>query len=157
MNIGSLLSPNAVAFDSDASSKRQALKALAQLAEQVTGIDQTQIFETFSVRERLGTTDLGNGIAVPHGRFEALDRCTLLALRLSNPIAFDEDAEEPVDLLFALLVPENAAKDPQKALNCLSRDLASPSLRGALRQAENTDAFYRVIMDLGSAEQREAA
>lgn len=106
MDLSDLISPQAVVPSLKVNSKKQALQELAAKAATVTGLPERDIFDTLLQRERLGSTGVGNGIAIPHGKLVALDRLVGLFARLDRPIDFDALDDQPVDLVFVLLAPE---------------------------------------------------
>src|SRR5262245_27701043 len=108
MEIRDLLQPEAVIAGLKVTSKKQALQELARHAATVTGVNERKIFETLLERERLGTTGVGNGIAIPHGKLSELTKLYGVFARLERPIDFDAIDEQPVDLVFLLLAPEAA-------------------------------------------------
>jgi len=137
MEINDLLVPEGVVADLKATSKKQALQDLAKRAAEVSGLHERAIFDVLMERERLGTTGVGNGIAIPHGKLASLDRLHGLFARLEQPIDFHAIDERPVDLIFVLLAPENAGADHLKALARISRLLRNngicDKLRGSVR------------------------
>ncbi|HLB06469.1 MAG TPA: PTS sugar transporter subunit IIA, partial [Alphaproteobacteria bacterium] len=116
MDIADLLSLEGVLARLKAASKKQLLQELAQHAATLSGLDERQIFEVLLERERLGTTGVGRGIAIPHGKFAKLERLIGVFARLEQPIGFDAVDDKPVDLVFLLLAPESAGADHLKAL-----------------------------------------
>jgi PTS system nitrogen regulatory IIA component len=145
MDLGDLLSPEAVFPSLKAASKKQALQELAQKAAALTGVDQRVIFDTLLQRERLGSTGVGRGIAIPHGRIASLRKIISVFARLEQPIEFDALDEEPVDLVFLLLAPEHAGADHLKALARISRLLREPSSIEKLRASKDRAALYSVL------------
>ena len=127
MEIVDLISPAGVVPNLRATSKKQALQELARRAAELPDIPERAIFDVLLERERLGTTGVGNGIAIPHGKLPNLPRLHGLFARLEKPINFDSIDEQPVDLIFLLLAPETAGADHLKALARVSR---SPLLAG---------------------------
>jgi len=121
MEISDLVQPEAVISGLKAGGKKQLLQELARHAAQITGVNEKKIFETLLERERLGTTGVGNGIAIPHGKLADFKRLYGLFARLEKPIDFDAIDEQPVDLVFLLLAPEGAGADHLKALARVSR------------------------------------
>ena len=111
MEIADLISPASVVANLRVGSKKQALQDLAKRAAETTGLPERAIFEVLLERERLGTTGVGNGIAIPHGKLPGLRRLYGLFARLETPIDFDSVDEQPVDLIFLLLAPEAAGAD----------------------------------------------
>src|SRR3972149_3470116 len=126
MEIADLISPASVVANLRVGSKKQALQELAKRAAETTGLTERAIFEVLLERERLGTTGVGNGIAIPHGKLPGLRRLYGLFARLETPIDFDSVDEQPVDLIFLLLAPEAAGADHLKALARGSRRLRGP-------------------------------
>src|SRR5262245_62679202 len=133
MELGDLITREAVFPALKAHSKKQALQELAQEAAKLTGLDGRQIFETLLQRERLGSTAIGRGIAIPHGRVAGLERIVSLFARLQQPIEFGAVDDENVDLIFLLLAPEHAGADHLKALARISRLLREPTTIEKLR------------------------
>ncbi|MBP6818021.1 PTS IIA-like nitrogen regulatory protein PtsN [Ferrovibrio sp. MS7] len=147
MEIHELLSPDGVVANLKANSKKQALQELASRAARLTGLHERQIFETLLERERLGTTGVGNGIAIPHGRIAGLPKLYGLFARVERPIDFDSIDEMPVDLVFLLLAPESAGADHLKALARVSRLLRDKGICEKLRGADSADAIYALLTD----------
>jgi len=147
MEIFQLLSPDGVIANLKANSKKQALQELSARAAKITGQHERAIFDTLLERERLGTTGVGNGIAIPHGRLPGLDKLYGLFARVERPIDFDSIDEMPVDLIFLLLAPESAGADHLKALARVSRLLRDKAVCEKLRGAESADAIYALLTD----------
>lgn len=147
MEIARLLSPEAVIAGLKASSKKQALQELARHAAGLTGLPDRRIFDVLLERERLGSTGVGQGCAIPHARLEELERVFGLFARLDAPIPFDAVDDQPVDLIFLLLAPESAGADHLKALARISRLLRDKASCAKLRGADNADAMYAVLVE----------
>lgn len=147
MDLGDLITPDGVIASLKAKNQKQALQELAQKASQLTGQDARQIFETLLQRERLGSTGVGRGIAIPHGRIEGLTKVVTIFARLDEPIPFDALDEEPVELLFLLLAPEHAGADHLKALARISRLLRDPLTIENLKAARDRAALYAVLTE----------
>lgn len=145
MDIDKLITPASVIANLRASSKKQALQELAKRAAETTGQHERTIFDVLLERERLGTTGVGNGIAIPHGKLQGLDRLYGLFARLETPIDFDAIDEQPVDLIFLLLAPETAGADHLKALARVSRLLRDRTVCEKLRGADRAEALYAVL------------
>ncbi|ALK08312.1 PTS IIA-like nitrogen regulatory protein PtsN [Blastochloris viridis] len=145
MPLSDLVAPNAVWPALRVNSKKQALQELAERAAQLTGRGEREIFETLQQRERLGSTGVGNGIAIPHGKMAKLDRLVGLFARLDKPIDFEALDGEPVDLIFLLLAPETAGADHLKALARVARLLRDPDLVQRLRASRDAEALYVVL------------
>lgn len=130
-----------------ATSKKQALQALADLAAEVTGLKPRAVFETLLERERLGSTGVGNGTAVPHGKFKELERLHVLIAKLDQPIDFDSIDDRPVDIVVVLLAPEGAGADHLKALARVSRLLRDGRFVEKLRGCETAEAILALIAE----------
>ena len=147
MEINDLLVPEGVVADLKATSKKQALQDLAKLAAEVSGLHERAIFDVLMERERLGTTGVGNGIAIPHGKLASLDRLHGLFARLKQPIDFHAIDERPVDLIFVLLAPENAGADHLKALARISRLLRNNGICDKLRGTDSAEALFAILTE----------
>ncbi len=145
MEVRDILQPEAVIAGLKVTSKKQALQELARHAATVTGVNERKIFETLLERERLGTTGVGNGIAIPHGKLSELTRLYGVFARIDRPIDFDSIDEQPVDLVFLLLAPEAAGADHLKALARVSRLLRDAATCEKLRGAKTADGLYLLL------------
>jgi nitrogen PTS system EIIA component len=125
--------------------KKQALQELAAKAAQISGHSEKTIFETLMQREKLGSTGVGNGIAIPHGKLAKLEKLVGLFARLDRPIDFESLDGQPVDLIFLLLAPEAAGADHLKALARVARLLREPETVARLRESRDADALYAVL------------
>jgi PTS system nitrogen regulatory IIA component len=126
-------------------SKRQVLKELARHAAAALGLDEQHLLDALMERERLGTTGIGHGIAIPHARLAEVDRLVGLFARLEQPVDFESLDDQPSDLIFLLLAPDSADAESLKALARISRVLRDPALRQRLRQERDRDAVYRLL------------
>jgi PTS system nitrogen regulatory IIA component len=140
-----LITPKSIIANLRAGSKKQVLQELARRAAELTGQHERAIFDVLLERERLGTTGVGHGIAIPHGKLPSLDKVYGVFARLERPVDFDAIDEQPVDLLFLLLAPEAAGADHLKALARVSRLLRDASLCEKLRGADSADAIYALL------------
>lgn len=147
MDLLNLVDPDCVLPKLKAGSKKQALQELANRAAKATGLDSRQIFDCLLERERLGTTGVGQGIAIPHGKFEELDRIHGIFARLETPVEFESMDDQPVDLVFVLLAPEPSGADHLKALARVSRLLRNQAMCEKLRGAANADAIYALLTE----------
>lgn len=147
MEIADLITADRVIANLRATSKKQALQDLARQAAEVVDVHERAIFDVLLERERLGTTGVGNGIAIPHGKLPNLDRLYGFFARLEDPIDFDSIDEQPVDLIFLLLAPETAGADHLKALARVSRLLRDKSVCEKLRATDNQDALYALLTE----------
>ena len=142
MNLGDILAQDAVIGDLRASSKKQMLQALAEDAAELTGLSAREIFDTVVQREKLGSTGVGNGIAIPHAKLPGFSRIIGVFARLAEPIDFDALDEQPVDLVFLLLAPEDAGADHLKALSRVARVMRDPARTALLRATSDTQMLY---------------
>ena len=147
MDLGDLITPDAVAVSIKANSKKQVIQELATRAAKETGCDQREIFDTLLQRERLGSTGVGRGVAIPHGKLPSISKIFCMFARLDQPIDFDTVDDEPVDLLFVLLAPESAGADHLKALARISRLLREPGAVEKLRGTQESAAIYAVLTE----------
>lgn len=145
MPLGDLLAPNAVLPALKVNSKKQAIQELAARAAELTGLSERDVFDTLLQRERLGSTGVGAGIAIPHGKLPKFDRLFGLFARLDRPIDFDALDGEPVDLVFLLLAPETAGADHLKALARVARILRDPLTAQKLRASRDGSAIHAVL------------
>jgi len=150
MEITELLDREGVVASMKVSSKKQTLQELAEIAARVTGLKERLIFDTLLERERLGTTGVGHGIAIPHGKLAELDRLHAIFARLDTPVEFDSIDDAPVDLIFLLLAPESAGADHLKALARVSRLLRNDSVCEKLRGTEDPDVLFAVLSETQS-------
>src|SRR3954469_13867404 len=147
MEIEDLLSPRAVIAQLRAGNKKQALLEVARRAAAATGIAERRIYDVLAERERLASTGLGRGLAIPHGKLPELDRLDGVFARLEPPIAFDVLDNRPGGLIFALLAPADAGAEHLRALARVSRLLRDDSICQKLRGADNPDALYALLTD----------
>lgn len=140
-----LITPHAILPNLKAGNKKQALQEMARKASELIGQHERAIFDVLLERERLGTTGVGHGIAIPHGKLPGLDRVHGVFARLERPIDFDAIDDQPVDLIFLLLAPEQAGADHLKALARVSRLLRDQSMCEKLRGSESADAIYALL------------
>lgn len=147
MEMSELLQENGVVANLKAGSKKQILQELSQLAAKLTGMHERAIFDVLLERERLGTTGIGRGIAIPHGKLKDLDQLHGLFARLEKPVDFDAIDDAPVDLIFLLLAPESAGADHLKALARISRLLRDEGMCGRLRNSSQPEALYALLLE----------
>jgi nitrogen PTS system EIIA component len=145
MEIQDILNEQCVVTSLKATSKKQALSELARLAAEKTGLPEREIFDVLLERERLGTTGVGDGIAIPHGKLPELEKLFGCFARLEAPVAFDSTDNQPVDLVFLLLAPESAGADHLKALARISRVLRDSLHCDKLRTAASADKIYTLL------------
>ena len=140
-----LLAPKAVIPALKVNSKKQAIVELAARAAALTGQNKRLIVETLQQREKLGSTGIGQGVAIPHARLPKLDKLTGIFARLDRAIEFDSLDNQPVDLIFLLLAPEGAGADHLKALARIARLLRDPEVAQKLRESRKGEALYAVL------------
>jgi PTS system nitrogen regulatory IIA component len=148
VEIADLLSgPDAILACVKASGKKALLAELAAKAAQLYKLDERRLFDRLLERERLGSTGIGGGIAIPHGRMPSLTKPVGVFARLAHPVDFDSIDERPVDTVFLLLAPEGAGADHLKALARVSRLLRDRGLVEKLRATESADALYALLIE----------
>lgn len=148
MDLGSLIGPDAIVPAMKANSKKQVLQELAETAARSTGLPERAIFDKVMQRERLGSTGVGNGIAIPHCKIEHLTRLVGVFGRLYDPIEFDALDDQPVDLIFLLLAPEDAGAEQLKALSKIARMLRNSDTVNRLRAAQDAETIYLLITEV---------
>jgi PTS system nitrogen regulatory IIA component len=146
MPLTDLVAPNAVVPALKANNKKKAIQELASRAAKLSGLSERAILEVLMQREKLGSTGVGNGVAIPHGKLPKLDRLFGMFVRLEKPIDFDSLDGQQVDLIFLLLAPEAAGADHLKALARVARLLRDPDVARKLRDSRDADALYAVLM-----------
>ncbi|HUV32530.1 MAG TPA: PTS IIA-like nitrogen regulatory protein PtsN [Devosiaceae bacterium] len=147
MELEHILSKDCVVPCAKVTSKRQLLQLAADRAAEKTGLDAHLIFHTLVEREKCGSTGLGNGIAVPHGKMQGIDRVLGLFIRLDRAIDFDAVDEVLVDLVFVLLAPQGAGADHLKALSRIARTLREEGLVEQLRATREADKLYALLVE----------
>ncbi len=147
MKIADILEARAVLPQLKATTKKQALQEIAQALAVIVAIDKRIIFETLLTREKLGSTGLGQGIAIPHGRIAGLGKVTGLFAKFEAPIDYDAVDGKPVDLVFALLSPEQAGADHLTALAKISRVMRLPASVSRLRGTNTAEGLYAVLTE----------
>ena len=147
MEISDLLALRGVISQLRTPSKKQALGELAKRAASVSGTEERAIYDLVMERERLGTTGIGMGTAIPHARVPGLARLYGVFARLEKPIEFEAIDDQPVDLIFLLLAPEGAGADHLKALALVSRLLRDRAVCEKLRGTDKPDALYALLTD----------
>ncbi|AHK43186.1 putative phosphotransferase system, phosphoenolpyruvate-dependent sugar EIIA 2 [Ensifer adhaerens OV14] len=128
-----------------ANSKKQLLQELAAKAAKITGLPEREIFDVILQRERLGSTGVGNGIAIPHGKLNNLPSIIGIFARLDTPVDFEALDDQPVDLVFLLLAPEGAGADHLKALSRIARVLRDHDMVAKIRSSDSASAIYTLL------------
>ncbi|OBS09114.1 PTS IIA-like nitrogen regulatory protein PtsN [Acidihalobacter prosperus] len=147
MQIGELLTTERILSGADIHSKKRALEALSELLAQGGQVSSHEVFDTLLARERLGSTGLGHGVAIPHGRMTGLKETQAAFIKLSGGIDFDAPDQQPVDLLFALLVPEDSASEHLETLSRLAQLFSDPVAVQQLRTADGSEATLGLLSD----------
>jgi PTS system nitrogen regulatory IIA component len=145
MDFPDLLTPESVIVPLQATGKKETLTKLAERAAGITGMHERQIFDVLLERERLGTTGVGRGIAIPHGKLPGLTRLYGIFARAAPAVDFEAVDEQPVDLIFLLLAPEDAGADHLKALARVSRLLRDPKMCRKLRSLDDAAAIHEFL------------
>ncbi len=145
MPLTDLVTPNAIMPALKVNNKKQAIAELAAKAAILTGQSERDILEILLQREKLGSTGVGNGVAIPHGKLPKLGKLFGLFARLDRAVDFEALDNQPVDLVFLLLAPESAGADHLKALARVARLLRDPVVANKLRESRDADALYAVL------------
>ena len=143
--VAKLLSPTHVVTDLQVSSKKRLFEQVGLLFENQHAIARSVVFDSLFARERLGSTGLGQGVAIPHGRIKGLKEARGAFLRLAQPVPFDAPDGNPVNLVFVLLVPEKATEKHLQILSELAQMFSDRALREALAAAPDAAALYALI------------
>jgi PTS system nitrogen regulatory IIA component len=147
MEMAEILDQDAVRYAAGASSKKRLLQDISEQAEAVYRLKADEIFSALQARENLGTTGVGRGVAIPHARFESLDRILGLFFRLEKPVNFDSLDRQPVDLVFTLLAPANDSPEHLKALALVSRTLRNAEICSKLRSNNLTPTIFSILTE----------
>ncbi len=146
MLVSDLLSPERVFPDVRTSSKKRLLELISNaLVKNDESLNSREVFESLCARERLGSTGLGQGVAIPHGRVRSSSAVQAVFVRLSKPLAFDAVDGQPVDLLFALAVPENCTSDHLRLLSQIAERFSDAELLERLRDAEDAAELVQLL------------
>lgn len=152
MQLGHILQQSAVKTISSCTSKKRLFHDLGELAEASYGLDATAVIEALIEREGLGPTGVGQGIALPHARMAKVDEVKGVFLRLEKPLNFDAVDRQPVDLIFALVAPENAGVDHLKALALVSRTLRDQAICAKLRANSDAGTLHTILTEVQSSQ-----
>ncbi len=142
MDLSDLIGVNSVIPALKANSKKQLLQTLAEKASELTGLVERDIFDTILQRERLGSTGVGGGIAIPHGKLPGIEAITGVFARLETPVDFEAMDDQPVDLVFLLLAPEGAGADHLKALSRIARVLRNTETVSKIRGTSDAAVIH---------------
>ena len=152
MQLGTILKADAVKSIASCTSKKRLFHDLGELAEASYGLNAVDVIDALIDRENLGPTGVGQGIALPHARMAQADKVVGLFLRLEKPLDFDAIDRQPVDLVFALIAPENAGVDHLKALALVSRTLRNKSICTKLRANSDPNTLYTILTELEASQ-----
>ena len=147
MSLVEIIDEQSVLANAKAQNKKQLLMELSQALASRVAIDHRVIFETLLTREKLGSTGIGQGIAIPHGKVPTLSRVYGLFARLATPVDFESVDGQPVDLVFVLLAPDHAGADHLKALAKISRLLRDPVIVQKLRGTDSAESLYAILTE----------
>lgn len=147
MRINDILQPDAVRSVSSISSKKRLFQELGELAASCYGLSQDVVFDALQDRESLGPTGVGQGVALPHARLDAVENVSAVFLRLDKPVDFESADRQPVDLFFCLLAPTSAGVEHLKALALVSRTLRQQQLCAKLRANEDANTLFTILTD----------
>jgi PTS system nitrogen regulatory IIA component len=147
MELSDIIGVDAVRAPLKATSKKRLLQDLAEMAETVYGLPSETVYKALMERETLGPTGVGRGVAIPHARFEGVNRVIGLFVRLEKAVDFEAIDRQPVDLVFALFAPEAAGADHLKALARVSRTLRNESVCAKLRSTFDPSAIFAILTD----------
>lgn len=146
MEIVNFLTPDSVFTDVKANSKKQVLQFISEEAAKNTNLDQREVFDALLERERLGSTGVGKAIAIPHAKFDGLDKVFGLFAKLDGEVDFESIDDKPVKLVFLLMVPGNAGADHLTALARISRFMRDENNIASILGADNVDSLHAVLI-----------
>lgn len=145
MDFSRLISTDRIQCDPDLKSKKRVLESLSQMLARASNVPATEIFEKLIERERLGATSLGHGVALPHGRVGRGDQIVGAFIKLAEPVNFDSPDGEPVDLFFALLVPEDHTTQHLETLSTIAKFMNSSNIRNTIRNARSAIDIFQLF------------
>ncbi len=151
MDINEIIIPERVLANLKPSSKKQLLQELANVAAEETGIESQAIFETLLEREKLGSTGVGNGVAIPHAKLPGMGGIVGVFAHLGKPVMFEAVDDQPVDIVFMLLAPEGSGADHLKALSRIARMLRNQSTLAGIRSSTDPDAIFSLLTSFDNA------
>ncbi len=151
MPLTDILTPQSVLASVKAVSKKQLLQELSAFAAVHSGLAESDVYEALLQRERLGSTGIGHGVAIPHGKLPKLNRLIGIFARLEKPVDFDALDGQQVDLVFLLLAPEGAGADHLKALSRVARALRDPAIAQKLRKSHDASALFALLTQTPTA------
>lgn len=148
MELKDILDPNAVRFVASTSSKKRLIQDLSEQAFQIYGLNTATVMAGLMEREKLGSTGVGRGVAIPHARYEEVDRVYGLFTRIEKPVEFDSVDHQPVDLVFTIIAPQKEGAEHLKALALVSRTLRSENICSKLRANDDPKALFNILAEL---------
>ena len=147
MVLTEILAVDAVHYTQSETSKKRLLQKISEQAASAYGLDSAVVFSALNARELLGTTGVGRGVAIPHARFEDLDRVIGLFTRLEKPLDYGSMDQQPVDLIFTLLAPQKEGAEHLKALALVSRTLRDEDVCAKLRSNQNEQIIFSILIE----------
>jgi nitrogen PTS system EIIA component len=147
MPFDDILLPEAVIASLKVNSKKQALQEMSAFAAPLVALDEREVYDLIMQRERVGSTGIGEGVAIPHGKSAKLNHIQAVFARLERPVDFESIDNQPVDLIFMLLAPEDAGADHLKTLARVARVMREPSTLEKIRACRNRSALYSILND----------
>lgn len=147
MQLNEVLSLDCTKSAVQCTSKKRALEIISEIAAQHSGLDSTQLFECMLSREKVGTTGIGNGIAIPHGRIFDSEQAIAILIQCEEPVDFDAIDNRPVDILFALLVPDDQCKTHLTTLSLMAEKLNDKATLKSLRNAQSDQELYDIMVN----------
>jgi PTS system nitrogen regulatory IIA component len=145
MTISALLSPQKIFIDTEVTSKKKLLEMIANIVADRSNLAQSTIYNSLLSRERLGSTGLGKGFAVPHARVPDLNQAIGCFFRLKEAVNFESPDNQPVDLVFTIIIPEEATEEHLVILSSLARIFSQPDVCQAIRDAANKEEIEKII------------
>ena len=147
MQVSQILSLDCTHNAISSTSKKRILEQISEIASPKLNISKQDIFESLLAREKMGSTGIGEGIAIPHGRIHSDARATAVLLTLESAIDFDSLDSKPVDIVFALLVPEDQCKQHLETLSEVSKKLGDSKIRAQIRRSQNDEQLFSALLD----------
>ncbi len=145
MELNDIITPERVLANLKPNSKKQLIQELAEAGAAHLGLDVEIVFDTLLEREHLGSTGVGNGVAIPHGKIAGIDGIIGVFAQLSKPIDFDSMDDQPVDIAFMLLAPEGSGAEHLKCLSRIARVLRNQATLASIRNTTDPDAIYSLL------------
>jgi PTS system nitrogen regulatory IIA component len=147
MQLSEILSLDCTKSAVQCTSKKRALEMISEIVAERTGQNSTELFECMLSREKMGSTGIGNGIAIPHARMQSSDKAVAVLIQCESPVEFDSIDNRPVDLLFALLVPDAQCKEHLKTLSSMAERLNNKQVLKQLRKAQSDEELYDIMVN----------